>query len=298
MFAGTAEFAVPSLGQLLEVADVAAVLTQPDRPGDRGRPAPRPVADVAESAGVRVLQPARLRAAEAVADVLALRADVLVVAAYGQIVPADLLDGHRLGGVNVHASILPRWRGAAPIAHAVLHGDAEVGVSIMQMDPGLDTGPVYRTWAMPMPERATTAELTPLLAERGADLLVSVLAEISAGTARAIAQPEEGMTIAPRLTREMGRVDWEKHAAAEVDRMVRALTPWPGVTATLAGSEVRLWSGEAVPGNGTAGAILGVGPEGITVAANGGAFRITELQRPGRRRLPAWEFARGERLRA
>ena len=273
-----------------------AVVTQPARPGSRGAPAPRPVADVAAAAGIPVLQPHRLRAAEATAEVLGLGADLLVVAAYGQIVPAVLLDGHRLGGVNVHASVLPRWRGASPIAHAVLHGDAEVGVSIMRMDPGLDTGPVYRTWAMPMPERATTAALTPLLAERGAAELREVVADLGAGEAVATPQPDEGVTLAPRLTRDMGRVDWAARTAVEVDRMVRALTPWPGVTAVLAGTDVRLWAGEPVDIAGEPGQILSIDAEGITVGTLRGSYRIAELQRPGRRRLPGREYARGERL--
>src|SRR3984893_14276032 len=193
---GTAEFAVPSLRRCVEKHDVVAVVSQPDRPGSRGAPAPRPVRDVAAEAAIEVLTPARIRDPEAIEAILAKAPDVIVVAAYGQILPEPLLQRLRFGAINVHASLLPRWRGAAPIAHAILAGDSETGVSIIRMEAGLDTGPVYSMARVPIDGSATTPALTATLADLGALELVSVLAAIEHGTAVATPQPEEGVTYA------------------------------------------------------------------------------------------------------
>ena len=219
------------------------MVTRADRAGSRGRPAPRPVADAARELGLEPLTPARIGAPEVVAALLALSPDCLVVAAYGQILPPALIDPPPHGAVNVHASLLPRWRGASPIAHAILAGDSETGVSIMRMKAGLDTGPVYSTAAVPIDSRATTPALTATLADIGASELVSVLAAIERGTAAATPQPEEGVTYAPRLTRSDGVVDWAERSAIEVDRMVRALQPWPGVLAPIDGVAVQVQAG-------------------------------------------------------
>jgi methionyl-tRNA formyltransferase len=295
--AGTAEFAVPSLRAVNARHDVLAVVTQPDRPGHRGRPAPRPVAETAHALGLPVLQPERVRNPDAVAEILALRADVLVVAAYGQIIPAALLDGHRLGGVNVHGSLLPRWRGASPVAHAILSGDTETGVCIMRMDTGLDTGPVYRCRSAVIDERATAAQLTDELAVAGAEELVAVLAELEKGTALAVPQPDAGVTHAPRLTRETGRVDWAVHTAADIDRMVRALTPWPGVTASLGGATVGITVGEAVSRSATAapGEVQAMGRDSVDVATGDGVLRVTRVKPAGRREMDAAAYLRGRR---
>ncbi|MGD1053525.1 MAG: methionyl-tRNA formyltransferase [Candidatus Dormibacteria bacterium] len=311
VFAGTAEFAVPSLRACNARHEVLAAVTQPARPGSRGRPAPRPVADAAGQLGVPLLQPERIRSGPVVEEILGLGADVLVVAAYGQILPRALLDGHRFGGVNVHASLLPRWRGAAPIARAILAGDPSTGVCIMRMEAGLDTGPVYARRELPIGADATAAGLTETLAIAGAEELVAVLAALERGTAAATPQPEDGVTYAARLTREDGLLDWPARTAAEVDRMVRALTPWPGVTGELAGAEVRILAGRAVapaeaedrrtpgsppnPAGTMPGSVVRMEGESAVVATAAGLYRVDALQPPGRRAMSAAAFLRGRR---
>jgi len=311
VFAGTADFAVPSLRACNARHQVVAAVTQPARPGSRGRPAPRPVADTAAQLGIPVLQPERIRAEEVVQEVLGLGADVLVVAAYGQIVPRTLLDGHRFGGVNVHASLLPRWRGAAPIARAILAGDPVTGVCVMKMEVGLDTGPVYARREVAIDAEATAAGLTQTLAIAGAEELVAVLAALERGAAAATPQPEEGVTHAARLTREDGVLDWEARSAEEVDRMVRALDPWPGVTADLAGATVRILSGRPIGGRQRdvpgaegssssativpSGSVVRIEGESALVAAATGLYRIDTVQPPGRRAMSAAAFLRGRR---
>jgi methionyl-tRNA formyltransferase len=304
VFAGTAEFAVPSLRACNARHQVLAAVTQPARPGSRGRPAPRPVADAAAQLGIPLLQPERIRSSDVVAEMLGLGADVLVVAAYGQIVPRALLDGHRFGGVNVHASLLPRWRGAAPIARAILAGDPSTGVCIMRMEAGLDTGPVYACREVPIDGATTASSLTETLAIAGAEELVAVLAALERGAAAATPQPEDGVTYAARLTREEGLLDWSARTANEVDRMVRALTPWPGVTGDLAGVGVRILAGRPVPAAeveppGLAGAIPGsvirIEGESALVATAAGLYRVDTLQPPGRRIMSAAAFLRGRR---
>jgi methionyl-tRNA formyltransferase len=297
-FLGTAEFSVPSLRACLEAGcAVAAVVTQPDRPGDRGRPAPRPVADLARERGLRLLQPPRIRDPEATATLLDLGLDALVVAAYGQILPVSLLDGPRLGGVNVHASLLPRWRGAAPVAAAILAGDAETGVSIMRMEAGLDTGPVYARRATPIGPVETAPELGRRLAAMGAELLVEVLGALERGEAVATPQDGAAATVAPRLRREDGHVDWAAASAVEVDRRVRALDPWPGVTAPLGGVEVRLLAGEPLAREAGAepGAVLGTAGELAEVATRQGVYAVRRVQPPGRRPMDAAAYLRGRR---
>jgi len=298
VFAGTADFAVGSLRACNARHDVIAVVTQPGRRGHRGQAAPRPVRDAAEGLGIPVLQPERIRSPESVEAILRLGAEALVVAAYGQIIPLSLLEGHRHGGVNVHASLLPRWRGASPVAHAILAGDTHTGVCIMRMEAGLDTGPVYAARRMEITPDATTESLTAELAVAGAEELIGVLAALAAGGATATPQSEQGMTVAPRLTRETGVVNWAESSAATVDRMVRALNPWPGVTAALAGTTVALLAGRAVAAGAAAavpGTVLGTGPEHVDVAAASGVFRADLVRPPGRRAMPAAAFLRGRR---
>jgi methionyl-tRNA formyltransferase len=307
VFCGTASFALPSLRACAASHAVVAVVTQPSRPGSRGRPAPRPVADAARDLGIPLLQPERIRAPETVAGILGLGADALVVAAYGQLISPALLDGHRHGGVNVHASLLPRWRGASPVARAILAGDLETGVCIMRMEAGLDTGPVYARRRLPIEGDATTTTLTEALAAAGAGALLDVLAGLERGTATAEPQPEEGVTLAPRLGRDDGAVDWAVRSAIEVDRMVRALEPWPGVNAPLAGVRVRLLTGTAIPpapegdtpegaGSGAApGTVAGTQGEAVAVATRAGLYRVDTLQPPGRRPMTAAAFLRGLR---
>ena len=304
VFLGTAEFAVPSLRRSAAEHDVLAVVTQPDKPGSRGKPAPRPVADAACELGVPVLTPRRVRAPEAVAEIAALQPDVLVVAAYGQILPQSLLDVPRLGAVNVHASLLPRWRGASPIAHAILAGDAKTGVTIMQMDAGLDTGAMYAHGIVPVPPDATTPSLTTTLAELGAGLLAGVLRQIARGEATATPQPDEGVTLAPRLSREDGEVRWDECSAADVDRRVRALQPWPGVTASLDGTRVRVLAGHADSSaehhaaDADPGAIIELDGEAAVIATREGAYRVDRVLPPGSRAMTAAAFLRGRRTRS
>lgn len=297
VFAGTADFAVPSLRACNARHAVLAAVTQPARPGSRGRPAPRPVADAAQQLGIPLLQPERIRSGPVVEEILGLGADVLVVAAYGQIVPRALLDGHRFGGVNVHASLLPRWRGAAPIARAILAADPVTGVCVMRMEAGLDTGPVYACREVPIGDEATTTGLTETLAIAGAEELVAVLAALERGAAAATPQLEEGVTYAARLTREDGVLDWQARSAEEVDRMVRALNPWPGVTADLAGVTVRILAGRSVPGEVAAGpgAVVRTERESAVVATAAGLFRVNSVQPSGRRPMTAAAFLRGRR---
>ena len=299
-FCGTADFSVPSLRALVAAGhDVAAVVTQPDRPGDRGRPAPRPVADAAAELGLPLLQPARIREPEAVEALTRLGLDALVVAAYGQIVPVALLDAPRLGGINVHASLLPRHRGAAPVAAAILAGDAETGVSIMRMEAGLDTGPVWATGSIPIRAPDTTPVLTERLARLGAVLLVEVLARLEREPGRApTPQDDAHATYAPRLTREDGRVDWREATAVDVDRRVRALQPWPGVTAPIAGLDVRILDGEltgAHAGSTPPGEVVAVVDGAADVATASGVYRVAHVHPPGKHAMEAAAYLRGRR---
>jgi len=300
VFFGTAEFSVPSLRALSFRHDVVAVVTQPDRPGDRGMSAARPVADAARALGVQVLQPARVRDTSAVEALAAFNADAYVVAAYGQIMPVRLLEQPRFGGINVHASLLPRWRGAAPIAYAIKEGDTETGVCIMKMEAGLDTGPVYAQRAVAISRDATTPTLTETLATMGAELLIETLPKIEKGL-RPTPQRAENVTSAPRLTKEDGRVDWAVTTAVEVERMVRALQPWPGVMAEIAGAAVKLIDvaiGEnTTPGaNAQAPGSVSPGPgETISVRAADQPLVVRTVQPPSKRSMSAAAFLRGRR---
>jgi methionyl-tRNA formyltransferase len=297
VFCGTATFAVPSLRAVASAHDVVAVVTQPDRPGSRGRPAPRPVGEAASELGLPVLRPERIRVSESVDEVLSLQPDALVVAAYGQIIPAVLLDTPRHGGVNVHGSVLPRWRGAAPVAAAILAGDRTTGVSIMRMDAGLDTGPVYTTREVAIAADDTTPSLTERLAALGASSLLEVLAALEEGAITAAPQDESGATYAPRLRREDGVVEWASITAAELDRRVRALAPWPGVTAPLADRPVRILAGRPQPVDvaAPAGTIVKVDGECADVATASGVYRIGAVQPAGGRPMTAAAYLRGRR---
>jgi methionyl-tRNA formyltransferase len=302
VFCGTAPFALPSLRALVNAHHVAAVVTQPDRAGSRGARAPRPVGDAAATLGLRVLTPERLRAPESIAAILELDPDALVVAAYGQIVPAALLDGPPHGGVNVHGSVLPRWRGAAPVAASILAGDDVSGVSIMRMDTGIDTGPVYATRRVHVSATDTTPLLTERIAEHGAALLLEVLAGIAGGTAAALPQDEALATYAPRLSRDDAAVDWGALSAAEVDRHVRAMQPWPGTTVTLAGRPVRILAGEvggaAAGGGGSPGMVAAMVGDAAEVVTAAGLYRVAAVQPPGGRPMTAAAYLRGRRVKA
>jgi methionyl-tRNA formyltransferase len=298
VFCGTATFAVPSLRSLADAHTVLAVVTQPDRPGSRGRPAPRPVGEAAAQLGLPVLRPDRIRSPESVAQIMSLEPDALVVAAYGQIIPVTLLDGPPQGGINVHGSVLPRWRGAAPAAAAILAGDSRTGVSIMRMDAGLDTGPVYATRETAIGATDTTPSLTERLANLGAGLLIEVLTSLEDGSATAMPQDESLATHAPRLRREDGIVEWDAISAIDLDRRVRALQPWPGVTAPLAGQPVRIVEGTPSEAAGAAeppGTVVAVQGEAADVVTASGVYRLVRVQPPGGRPMTAAAYLRGRR---
>ena len=291
-FMGTPDFAVPSLAALLRAGhEVVAVYTQPPRPAGRGhRPSTSPVHRFAESRGIPVRTPASLKPEEVRAAFADLGLDAAVVAAYGLLLPRPVLAASRLGCINVHASLLPRWRGAAPIQRALLAGDDRTGITIMQMDEGLDTGPMLLAKAVPIGPATTASELHDALSALGGELLVPALAGLADGSLRPTSQPVEGVTYAAKVTREDGRLDWRDASYAE--RQVRALVPWPGVWFDAPGERIKVLAAERVAdARGPAGQVL---DDRLTVACGaGGALRLTSVQRPGRSPMTAAEMLRG-----
>lgn len=286
IFMGTPEFSVPALRAIAARHEVVAVYSQPPRAAGRGqKPRPSPVQAAAEALGLAVRTPARLKSPEDQADFAALGADVAVVVAYGLILPQPVLDAPRLGCLNIHASILPRWRGAAPIHRAVMAGDAETGVAIMQMEAGLDTGPVLAEARTPIGAGDTTADLHDRLAEMGAGLIVDVLDRLPLP---AVPQAAEGVTYAAKIDKAEARIDWSR-PAAEVDRLIRGLSPFPGAWCLAGEERLKLLRSRVVPGEGAPGAVL----DGFTIACGQGAVEIIEAQREGKRPMPAAEVLRG-----
>jgi methionyl-tRNA formyltransferase len=291
-FMGSPGFAVPALRALHAAGhEIAAVYCQPPRPAGRGqRETPCPVHAAARELGLAVRTPARLRrAAEEHAAFAALDLDAAVVAAYGLILPPPMLSAPRRGCLNIHASLLPRWRGAAPIQAAILHGDAESGVTIMRMDEGLDTGPMLLREAIALPPRATTPWLHDRLAAIGARLILRALEEDPPATA----QPEAGVTHAPKLGKADGLLDWSR-PAEELDRRIRAMNPWPGAWFPQGGEAWRVWEAEPLAMTGAPGTVL-PGP-GLAIGCGAGALRILRLQRPSRAAMEAEAFLRGTPL--
>ncbi|HRP98743.1 MAG TPA: methionyl-tRNA formyltransferase [Rhodocyclaceae bacterium] len=293
-FAGTPEFAAAALDAIVAAGfDVPLVLTQPDRPSGRGmKLTPSPVKALALAHGLAVDQPERLRSEAQRAALAACAPDVLVVAAYGLLLPREVLALPRLGCINIHASLLPRWRGAAPIHRAIEAGDAETGITIMQMDEGLDTGAMLARRAMAIRPDDTTATLHDRLAALGAQLIVDTLHALAAGAVEATPQPAVGVTYAAKITRAEAALDWHAPAAV-LARKVRAFDPFPTAFGTLDGTPIKFWRATDEPGSGEPGAVLAADADGIVVACGSGALRIAELQRPGSRRMPAGEFLRG-----
>ena len=301
-FAGTPEFAAVVLDALIGSRhSIAAVFTRPDARAGRGkRVRESPVKQRAAAAGIVVRQPHSLRTPEAMGSLAALEADVLVVAAYGFLLPAPALAMPRLGCINVHASLLPRWRGAAPVQHALLAGDAQTGVSIMLMDAGLDTGPVLSTRACDIAPDDTGGSLTGRLAALGAAALVDTLHALETGAVEARPQCEALATMAPKLSKAQAAIDWER-PAAEIERMVRAFDPWPVAYTYLPGTDapaLRVWRAEVETreSDRAPGTVLACDKTGLVVSAAQGAVRITEVQPAGARRMSAAEFIRGRRL--
>jgi methionyl-tRNA formyltransferase len=296
-FAGTPEFAAVALEALIGAGfEIPLVLTQPDRPAGRGQqPMMSPVKRLALAHRIPVHQPEKLRAPAALAPLEAVAPDVLVVAAYGLILPQAALDIPQRGCLNIHASLLPRWRGAAPIQRAIEAGDRETGITIMQMDAGLDTGPILLAEALEIGADDTAGRLHDKLAALGGRLIVEALAKLDRLTPRP--QPQEGVTYAAKIDKAEGAIDWRR-PAVEIERKLRAFDPFPGCYARLDGMMLKLWRGRVVAGQGAPGEILAVGADGIVVATGDEALALTELQKPGGRRLPIGEFLRGFRLSA
>lgn len=296
LFWGTPEFATPPLAALLgEGFDVVGVVTQPDRPQGRSRSTlvSSPVKRLAVAEGLPVLQPERPRGDVFEAELRALDPDLSVVVAYGHILPQSVIDLPRHGTINIHASLLPRWRGAAPIQAALLAGDAETGISIMRMVARLDAGPVIVQSRVPIPSDETYGELQLRLAEVGALALIESLALIELGSAVEQPQDESLVTFANKIGRDDARLDWTR-PAAEVARHIRAFDPRPGAFATLGDAELKLFGAHTdATQTGAPGAVLAISAHGMTIACGDGAVRIADVQQSGKRRMMAAEWARG-----
>jgi methionyl-tRNA formyltransferase len=293
-FAGTPDFALPAFHALAGSRHtVVGVLTQPDRPKGRGRQlAASPVKLAAQACGVPVSQPVTLKSEADRADLAAWRPDVLVVVAYGLILPRAALDLPRLGCVNIHASLLPRWRGAAPIQRAILAGDAQSGVSIMRMDVGLDTGPVFLERATAIAPGETGGSLHDRLAAEGASAVLEVIDQLSTNSAHSTPQREDGLTYASKIDKAEALIDWSR-GALEIERQVRAFNPWPIAETRLDGEQLRIYAARVIESDsvanvGETGAIVEVLRDGgIVVTCGRGRLALTELQRPGRRPVAA-----------
>jgi methionyl-tRNA formyltransferase len=308
-FAGTPEFAVPALRALADSSHtLVGVLTQPDRPAGRGRELKQsPVKQVALELGLPLAQPAQLRSLEERAALLQWSSDVLIVVAYGLLLPPAALRIPRLGCLNIHASLLPRWRGAAPIQRAILAGDTETGVTIMQLDAGLDTGPTLAQRRVTIAAGIAAAQLQAQLARQGAELLLETLDALEAGRVRAEPQPAQGATYARKIDKREARINWTASAAA-IERQVRAFNPWPVAETSWRDQRLRLWEAHATRPRAAAllavaaaagavpGDVVGGTEDGVEVLCGQGVLAITRLQLEGRRALPAGEFMRGQSL--
>lgn len=294
-FMGTPDFSLPTLKALAEAGhEIAAVYSQPPRPAGRGqKDRPSPVQAYAESRGWPVRTPTSLKTPEAQADFAALNLDVAVVVAYGLILPQAILDAPRLGCVNVHASLLPRWRGAAPIQRALLAGDDETGVTIMQMEAGLDTGPMLLKRSLPITAETSAQALHDALAELGAAMINEALAGLDGGTLSATPQPDEGVTYAAKLEKAEGRLDWYDSAAA-LERRIRAFTPWPGAFFEVEGAKgrerVKVLQADMRDESGAPGTVL---DDQATIACGEGALRLVKVQRAGKAPMDAEAWLRG-----
>jgi methionyl-tRNA formyltransferase len=287
VFMGTPAFSVPVLEALAERHEVVAVYTQPPRPAGRGKAdRPSPVHQRALELGLSVRHPVSLRDTQAQADFAALNADIAVVVAYGLILPQAVLDAPRHGCLNIHASLLPRWRGAAPIHRAIMAGDPETGVCIMQMEAGLDTGPVLLREAIPIGDQETTADLHDRLSVMGAELICTALDRLPSLVSQP--QPDQGVTYAAKIDKAEAEVSFDR-PAAEVDRLIRGLSPFPGAWVRVGEERVKLLRSRVVAGSGTPGQVLG----GFTIACATGAVEVLEAQREGKRPMPATDVLRG-----
>ena len=299
IFAGTPDFAAAALKAIAAAGfEIPLVLTQPDRPKGRGMQlAPSPVKQAALELGLRVAQPEKLRNnAEALQMLKEVEADVMVVAAYGLILPQDVLDTPKHGCLNIHASLLPRWRGAAPIQRAIEAGDAETGVCIMQMDSGLDTGDVVSEHRYAIQPTDTANEVHDALMNLGAEAIVADLQQLKTeGRLKSVKQPEEGVTYAQKLSKEEARIDWNESAAV-IERKIRAFNPVPAAWVEYQGKPMKIWRAEVVAQQGRAGEVLSCSADGLVVACGENALKITELQPSGSKRMPIAAFAAGHKI--
>lgn len=286
IFMGTPDFSVPVLNALHQAHEIVAVYCQPPRPAGRGKAdRPTPVHARALELGLTVRHPVSLRSEDAAKDFSDLGADVAVVVAYGLILPQQILDAPRLGCLNIHASLLPRWRGAAPIHRAIMSGDSETGICIMQMDAGLDTGPVLLRESTPIKADETTSDLHDRLAAMGSRMIVQALADLPLP---AVPQSEQGVTYAAKIDKSEARIDWAR-PALEVDRLIRGLSPFPGAWCDAAGERVKLLRSRIASGQGKPGEVL----TGLTIACGEGAIEVTLAQREGKRPMSPADFLRG-----
>jgi len=296
LYMGTPDFAVPALRSLIDLAsfEVVGVVTQPDRPAGRGQALrPSPVKIAAETSSLPIFQPQTLRTPEAIRRLQSWQPDVIVVAAFRQILRPDVLALPAYGCLNVHASLLPRWRGAAPIQAAIRADDSQTGITIMQIDAGLDTGPMLSQRAIPIGPRETGQTLHDKLATLGASLLIETLPGYINGDIRPQSQPEDEalITYAPQIKKEEGIIDWSDSAAA-IDRLVRAFTPWPGTATTWGGRRLKIISGQAVDGTAPPGQVIAY-DNGIAIGTGAGFYRPDTLQLAGKKALPAADFLHG-----
>ena len=291
IFAGTPDFAAVALRALISAGhQVMLVLTQPDRPSGRGMQLrPSPVKEVALASGIEVFQPLSLRDPAALEKLRGYHAEAMVVAAYGLILPQAVLDLPRWGCLNIHASLLPRWRGAAPIQRAILAGDEASGVCIMQMEAGLDTGPVLLSESLPLSAEETTGSLHDRLAELGAQMIARALDQLPL---TAHPQAEAGASYAAKIEKSEAELDW-KQSARQLDRQIRAFNPFPGALGDLEGRPIKIWRAELVDGTALPGQVISVDKAGIVIACGEGGLRLTELQKAGGKRLPVEQFLAG-----
>jgi len=293
---GSPEFAVPALRALLPHHEVVLVVTQPDKPAGRGKKlAPPPVKRVAEEAGIEIVQPRSARKVEFLDALRAVQPDICVVVAYGKILPLPVLEVARLGCLNIHASLLPKYRGAAPIQWAIIRGEAETGITIMKLDEGMDTGPMLLERSVAIDETDTAGTMHDKLAPIGAELLLEALAGIEAGTLVERAQDADAATYAPMLAKEHGVVDWHTSSASVRD-LIRGVDPWPGAVTTFEGAPLKLFRPVPCAGTGAPGEVLSADRSGLVVACKGGACAIGELQAPGKKRMTVAAFVSGRSI--
>lgn len=296
IFMGTPDFAVPCLARLVEISDVVAVVTQPDRPKGRGQKLlPPPVKVFAQEHGIAVYQPVRVKAPDFVDVLRGLAPDLIVVVAFGQILSKEILSLPPLGCINVHASLLPRYRGAAPMQWAIVRGEKETGVTTMFMDEGLDTGDMLVRETLPITQAMTAAELHDAMMKLGADVLEKTLFSLSEGTLKRTPQDDALSTYAPLLDKEVGRIDWKK-SAQEIHDLVRGLNSWPGAYTMLSGQKFKIWRTRLAEGTAEPGEIVSVTKQGLLVGTGEGMLEILEVQAPSKKKMAAGDYVRGHGL--